>query len=276
MHISRFQDMDFLAVKDALSLPSGEFSSAEENLKYFEEFKPQNWFCALDNDEQPVGFVISRYDSELMHDLEIFVKDSLDRNAVLLALLGRFNVVSAELYPDYKFRISVVKKDKILNSVIQKIFVIDSKSEFLLMEKDLVGHLSGRSIKEHASSEEISQILDLFAGVKQYTQEEIQKLVGQKKIFWIKHNEKIAAAVHFEDRPEVACELITMVTSDELRGEGFATRLLELLKHEFKGRYAKMFVKVNSINQPGISLCCNAGLLSNPNKIETQYICTIA
>jgi GNAT superfamily N-acetyltransferase len=67
-----------------------------------------------------------------------------------------------------------------------------------------------------------------------------------------------------------------MVTADDLRGEGYATRLLEQLKQEFKGRFAKMYVKVNSTNKAGISLCCNAGLLSNPNKIENVYVCSIA
>lgn len=247
-----------------LSQSFGEEVLIQDEIEYFEKEKPKNWFVAVNEQNQPIGFIryfplndnnyfnVEFYANNLATEKELIEK--FDNSFQDIVMQFRINKTKEKLV-DYLKAIGYVDK-------------IEEFQEYILLQK--FEKKENKSIRfGKQTKQEISEIIEILKALKNHSESEITKLIEENKIVVCeKDNEIIGVSLNNINKKTI--EIVEIVIQKEFRRQGFGKELLEGILFLYSTKFPKIIfeLKVEKENIAAIKLYEKVGFKENQKNCE--------
>lgn len=245
-----------------LSESYGEKISIQDEIEYFEDINPQNWFLAINSENYPIGFIrCFPFLKDTNFQVELYAKNDYN---IEKYLINNFN----ENIKNKTMRFCLNSTQNSLINYLKEIGYTDKIEEFKIYI-----YSKKSDIKENKSirfgdinTKEISEIIDILNEFKKFSELEIINLIKENKIVIYEKN-NIIVGVSLNNIHEDFVEIVEISVKNEFRRKGFGKELIEgiILKYPNK----KIKLKVNKENIAAIKLYEKVGF---EEKIENCQI----
>jgi GNAT superfamily N-acetyltransferase len=235
-------------LEDLFSKSYGEKIDINEEIDYFNEFKPKNWYVSIDNSGIPNGFIRSfPYSEDQEFQIELFA-NSLD---IKISLINLFDTCISNI--NKKFRFCLQKNQSSLIEYLKNIGYTHKVEEF---KKFVLTNRSNIQIKNiirmgRNEPKEILQIIDILSHFGKLSESKVIELINKNKIIVCLNQSCIVAAAMINVY-EKFVEIVEISVLNEHRRKGYATECIIGITSKYPDK--KIILEVNKDNIKAIKL----------------------
>ncbi|MFN8672732.1 MAG: GNAT family N-acetyltransferase [Candidatus Sericytochromatia bacterium] len=268
MNIDKINRDKLIELEELFSISYGEKIDIKDELDYFDETNPNNWFYATDINNNLIGFIRSfPFGDNNSFQVEFYGKN-LEIEKFLIEYFDNFETLNSK---NKEIRFCLKKSQNELLKELNKLKYIDKVEEFIAYEyNNLIKSSKNENIANFvrlAKNEinEINQIREVFLEFQDFSIEKIRKFIDNKEIFVYEDNSFIKV-VSLNSIYEKYVEIIEITVKDIFRKKGYAEKLLNGIISYYSDKIISL--KVKSTNIPAIKLYEKTGFKINLNKTE--------
>jgi len=263
MEIKQIDKNWLIKLEPLLSKSFGEPVLMKDEIEYFENKKPKNWFVALNKRNQPIGFIrdfpitTSFSYTELYGiglDTEKNLIDRLDSRLKNTSLQFRIQKANSKLIAHIEGKEGIAKTEEF--------------AEYIFSDK-LTAKKTDSVRFAQTTKEEIPQIIEILSELKHHSKSEILDLVQDERIAVIKKNGNIigTSLVNLNDN---SIDIVEIAIKNSYRNQGFGKELLEGVLHLYYDKHPSTFfkLKVEKENIAAIELYRKVGFRENKQNDE--------
>jgi ribosomal protein S18 acetylase RimI-like enzyme len=251
-----------IKLEPLLSESYGEKISIQDEIEYFEETKPTNWFVSINSDNDLLGFIRSfPFLDNTNVEVELYARNDIN---IEKSLIQKFDGINENKI----VRFCLNMTQKVLISYLKEIgytYKIEEFKMYVFSKKNDIS--DNKSIRfGKTSSKEIYEIIDVLSEFNKFSESQIINLIKDNKIVVCEKN-NIIVGVSLNNIYENYIEIAEISVKNELRRNGFGKELLEGIIFKYPDK--KLKLKVNKENISAIKLYEKVGF---EEKIEDNEI----
>ncbi|MFN8577057.1 MAG: GNAT family N-acetyltransferase [Candidatus Sericytochromatia bacterium] len=274
MKISKINNENITYLKELFELSWGKEIDIQDEINYFNEEQPKDWYVALDENNMTLGFIrdFPTMDSNILK-VEIY---SRNNNFKIEELL--INVFAQDFSKNnVTIRFSLDSDKLYLKEYLEDLGFINDKNflKFLYNKEIEVNNINNIRYLNNISHE-IEQVIDILKHFQTFTAEKIVQYIDKKSIIVYEKDSEIIG-VSFNQVSKDNIEIIEIVIKKNLRGKGFGKIFLEGMIAFYRSinNNINFDLKVESKNISAISLYKSVGFEEIISEKETWLSKTI-
>jgi len=264
-------------MQDALNRSAGYQISMEDELRYFDPQGSFGWLVATNHQEQIVGFIRQLKQDENWSLGELYVDDAIaNRHSVASQLLREFGSIfrvirePTSLPARHRLRFDVLESDFELNSALHALGFSERRQVFRYFEKSMMRTKTDKAISTQIMPlpSDASEIANVLTNLSPVSETDVRTWINDGVIRVVSNDSRIVAAAQIYIHGDSA-EINRIATDPSYLRQGYAARLLSEICAELSILgVPRLFLKVEDIRTPAISLYQKAGFMKD--KMKTQ------
>lgn len=240
----------------------GEKISIQDEIEYFEETNPSNWFVSINSENEPSGFIRSfPFLDNTNFRVELYARNNIN---IEKDLIQKFDESNKDKIVRFCLNMS---KNNLINYLkeIGYTYKIEEFKMFTYSKKLEISE--NKSIRfGNTSSKEIYEIIDILSEFEKFSESKVINLIKENKIVICEKN-NIIVGVSLNNIYEDFVEIVEISVKNEFRRKGFGKELLEGIIFKYSDK--KLKLKVNKENIAAIKLYEKVGF---EEKIEDNQL----
>lgn len=254
------------ALAGLLEASYGDGFELQDELDWFSDPAPENWFYFRDQDGAPQGFLRFFPVVTGLYFAECYAEPTRrddHRAALLRHLLQQHSFPSGT-----RLRFDLRVGDPFESIIEQACQVVDRKVFKHYERQTGTGSPSERWALSVPDGTAIEQARCVLATLKPYSTAELRALMDTEAIHLLEAGGKVVAALHHQSVGSRGCEVVTFAVDERHRGRGHGREMLERFLGWCEGRFETIRLRVEDSNTAASRLYEACGFQSDPIRSE--------
>lgn len=240
----------------------GDGFELQDELDWFPDPAPENWFYLSDPDGKPRGFLRFFPIVAGLYLAECYAEPTA-RNEHRATLLRHF--LDRHSFPTgTRIRFDLRAGDPFERTLEQACDVVSRKTFKRYELRIEEGSPSQRRDIPTRGDAAIEQAQTVLATLKPYSTAELRALAESQTLHLLEVDSQVVAALHHQPVGRHGCEIVTFAVGESLRGRGYGKELLRRFIAWCQGRFDRVRLQVEDGNASANHLYAALGFQSDP------------